>query len=291
MSDTLTIRPAPEPAAAATLLEWAAAEGWNPGLHDAAAFHAAEPDGWWLAETPEGEPVAGLSLVHDADGAFAFLGLYIVRPDWRGRGAGLRVWTAALAASRAACIGLDGVPAQQANYARSGFAPAFRSQRFRFNGPVETPPAPTDGDALVPLTEVPEADVLALDRAVAFPGRRPAFLRAWCAPSDGAALGLVRDGRLAGWGVIRRCRSGHKVGPLIAPDRAAAHRLLTALRATAGADEGYLDVPHANPEALALAADLGLSPVFETARMYRGPVPEPGLDLGRLYGVTTFELG
>ena len=24
-------------------IEWAAAEGWNPGLHDAPCFHAADP--------------------------------------------------------------------------------------------------------------------------------------------------------------------------------------------------------------------------------------------------------
>ncbi len=34
---------------------------------------------------------------------------------------------------------------------------------------------------------------------------------------------------------------------------------------------------------------LGLSPVFETARMYTGPAPAIALD--RIFGVTSFELG
>jgi hypothetical protein len=38
-----------------------------------------------------------------------------------------------------------------------------------------------------------------------------------------------------------------------------------------------------------LAQDLGLAPVFETARMYTGTVPR--LRLERVFGVTTFELG
>jgi hypothetical protein len=40
---------------------------------------------------------------------------------------------------------------------------------------------------------------------------------------------------------------------------------------------------------MALTQDLGLSPVFETARMYTGPIPS--LQIARVFGVTTFELG
>ena len=42
-------------------------------------------------------------------------------------------------------------------------------------------------------------------------------------------------------------------------------------------------------DAVALAGDHGLSPVFETARMYTGPIRP--LRLERVFGVTTFELG
>jgi len=51
----------------------------------------------------------------------------------------------------------------------------------------------------------------------------------------------------------------------------------------------YLDVPEPNAEALALVGDRGMGKVFETARMYRGPAPR--LELDRVFGVTTFELG
>jgi hypothetical protein len=40
---------------------------------------------------------------------------------------------------------------------------------------------------------------------------------------------------------------------------------------------------------MALAADLGLTRRFETARMYKGPAPE--IPLERVFGITTFELG
>ena len=55
------------------------------------------------------------------------------------------------------------------------------------------------------------------------------------------------------------------------------------------AREVFLDCPEPNRPATDLAARYGLSPVFETARMYRGAAP--ALPLARIYGITTFELG
>jgi hypothetical protein len=99
----------------------------------------------------------------------------------------------------------------------------------------------------------------------------------------------VRDGGLAGWGVIRPCRKGRKIGPLAADDLAAAELVLSALLASVGGGEIFLDVPSINRDAVSLAQDLGLVPVFETARMYTGAIPP--LRLERVFGVTTFELG
>jgi len=99
----------------------------------------------------------------------------------------------------------------------------------------------------------------------------------------------VRDEGLAAWGVIRPCRKGRKIGPLVADDRATAEVVLSALLASAGGGETFLDVPSINRDAVALAQDLGLTPVFETARMYTGAIPP--LRLERVFGVTTFELG
>ena len=99
----------------------------------------------------------------------------------------------------------------------------------------------------------------------------------------------MRDGWLAGWGVIRPCRKGFKIGPLVADDRAAAEAVLSALLARVGAGEVFLDVPSINRNAIVLAQDFGLAPVFETARMYTGAIPP--LRLERVFGVTSFELG
>src|SRR5262245_33481865 len=156
----------------------------------------------------------------------------------------------------------------------------------RSGGTVAGPDVPQAG--VVALGDVPLAMVEASDATV-FPAPRPSFLRAWIGAPGHIGRALVRDGELAAWGVIRPCRHGFKIGPLVADDRAAAEAVLSALLAAIGGGEIFLDIPSINRDAIALAKDLGLAPVFETARMYTGAIPP--LRLQRVFGVTTFELG
>ena len=263
-------------------IDWAAAEGWNPGLHDAACFYAADPDGF-LVGLVDDKPVATISVVRYG-ASFGFLGLYIVAPAHRGRGYGLAMWNAGLAHLRGRVIGLDGVVAQQPNYRRSGFALAYRN--IRWEGAAH---AAVADPRIVALASVPFDAVEAFDQTL-FPAERARFLQCWIRPPQGAALGIVGDGTLAGYGVIRAARQGFKIGPLGARDAAIAEALFDALvgRVTPGSAV-YLDTPQPNRSAVALAERRGMTPVFETARMYAGVAPDTPLD--RLFGVTTFELG
>lgn len=319
----LAIRPM-LPAEVPLAVDWAAAEGWNPGLDDAGPFAAADPDGF-LVGTIDGEPVATISLVGPAP-AFGFLGFYIVAPAFRGRGHGLAIWNAALERRPFRTIGLDGVVAQQPNYRKSGFVLAHRN--VRYGGRVEpaailpladgTPDASDaaspvraaaavgaaagigaasgapglsapGGGRIVPVGTALAAAVLAYDRPF-YPADRAAFLAAWIAPTAARrSLALVRDGAVAGYGVARRCRTGAKIGPLFADDEAGAEALFRALAGLFPEGETFLDPPEPHGAAVALARRFGLSPVFETARMYRGQAPD--LPIGRTFGITTFELG
>jgi hypothetical protein len=262
-------------------VNWARDEGWNPGLADDACFAAADPGGFFIGEL-DGVPAATVSCVNYGT-SFAFLGFYIVRADLRGRGYGLRMWNAAIAHAGPRVVGLDGVVAQQENYRKSGFALAYAN--VRYGGIVAAPDAHPAG--IIALDDIPLAMVEASD-AMVFPAPRPAFLRAWIGAPGHVGRALMRDGALAGWGVIRPCRKGHKIGPLVADDRSAAAAVLSALLTGIGG-EVFLDVPSINPDAVALAQALGLAPTFETARMYTGAIKP--LRLERVFGVTSFELG
>ena len=261
-------------------LDWAAAEGWNPGLADATPFQVADPTGFLMGSL--GDMPAGSISVVRYPGGFGFLGFFIVRPELRGQGFGRQLWDAGIAYLQGCTVGLDGVVAQQANYRRSGFVYAWPN--FRFAGSIEGRADP----ALCDASALPFDAILALDRAL-FPAPRAAFLAAWLAMPRSRTLALVEDGMPVGLGTIRRCRQGCKIGPLYAPDRGGAERLVRGLAATVPGAEIYLDVPGPNAAAMALVEELGLGQRFETARMYLGPVPE--LPLQRVFGITSFELG
>jgi hypothetical protein len=228
-----------------------------------------------------GMPAATISVVN-YDERFAFLGFYIVRPDLRGRGYGKRVWQRGMEHAGARTIGLDGVLAQQENYRRSGFVLAYRNVRYGGSSSAAS------ASGTVALADVAFAAIEA-DDATVFPAPRSSFLRAWITAPGHVGRAVVRDGRLRAWGVIRPCRMGFKVAPLVADDRASAEQVLAALVAGVGGGEIFLDVPEPNSEATALARSHGLAPVFETARMYTGPTRAVRLE--RVFGVTSFELG
>jgi len=279
--NTFTIRTM-RPAEISLAVDWAAAEGWNPGTADAACFASVDAEGFLIGEL-DGTPAATVSCVN-YDERFAFLGFYIVRADLRGKGYGLRIWDAAIAHAGTRVIGLDGVTAQQENYKKSGFQLAYAN--VRYGGTVAASAAPRAD--IIELSDVPIAAVEVGD-AMVFPAPRSAFLRTWIGSPGHIGCAVMRDGRLSSWGVIRPCRIGFKIGPLVADDRVGAEAVLSALIARVGGGEIFLDVPGINGEAAALARDFGLAPVFQTARMYTGAIPP--LRLERVFGVTTFELG
>lgn len=264
-------------------VDWAAREGWNPGLDDAGCFLAADPGGF-LQGSQDGRPVGTISAVrYGAD--FGFIGLYIVEPHLRGHGIGSLLWSAALDRLAGRVVGLDGVVAMQQSYARSGFVLAHRS--IRFGGVADVPLAAVG--ATEPLDPRDLGDLVAYDREC-FGAARPGFLARWIRQPDVIARVVRREGRLQGYGVLRRCRDGAKVGPLFADDADTASQLLDALLARSPREGPvYLDVPEPNEAGRALARRRGLLPVFETARMYRGG--DPALPLARVFGITTFELG
>lgn len=268
----------------ARALDWAAAEGWNPGLDDARAFQIADPEGF-LVGLLGGEPVGCVSVVrYGVD--FGFLGFYITTPQARGKGYGMQLWDAGMARLTGRNVGLDGVPAQQDNYRKSGFRLAWRN--IRYQGLAAARGLPPPGTVLTDGKTLPFAAIAAYDRRF-FPALRDGFLANWIGAPGHIALAAMRDGTLHGLGVIRPCRAGFKIGPLYAADAAIAAALVGGLCERAGPGVVALDVPETNARAVHLAESLGMVPAFETARMYTGA--DPAIDAAGLFGVTTFELG
>lgn len=106
-----------------------------------------------------------------------------------------------------------------------------------------------------------------------FPTERSTFLKNWITLPDSYGVAVLEEDRIGGYGMIRACREGYKIGPLFA-------------------DAGktvYFDVPEINEPGMAIAGRYGMEQVFGTGRIYMNGEPE--VELGRVFGVTSFELG
>ncbi|MCF6313983.1 MAG: hypothetical protein L3J39_16170 [Verrucomicrobiales bacterium] len=271
------------------VIEWAAKEGWNPGLDDADIFWQTDPQAYLGVEL-EGELVAAGSVV-SYDGKFGFMGFFIVRADLRGLGIGTQLWfhrrdVLLARLEPGACIAMDGVFDMQDWYAKGGFVFAHRNLRMLGVGR-----ATTSDTTCVDLGELPFEQIAEYDaRHFGYP--REAFLRPWIQPKSGRALGVVEEGRLRGYGVVRECQEGFKIGPLFADDAAVADQIFEALADYAAGQSLILDVPEVNEAAMELARKNEMKEVFGCARMYYG-ADETGetLPWQNIYGVTTFELG
>lgn len=264
-------------------VEWAALEGWNPGLHDAACFGAVDPNGF-LVGLLNNQPIACISAV-SYHSRFGFMGFYIVKPEYRGQGYGIKIWDAAIQYLKNQNIGLDGVVEQQDNYRKSGFKLAYSN--IRYEGITQSLTAAFDG--IVPLTPTLFEAVSNYDR-LCFPEERSDFLRCWVQQPESYALVATEQNEIKGYGVIRKCRNGYKIGPLFANNAILADQLMLSLSDWAVPGERlYLDVPEPNTDAVQLAEKYCMKKAFGTARMYTQQKPD--IRLEKVFGVTSFELG
>jgi GNAT superfamily N-acetyltransferase len=263
------------------IIKLAAEQGWNPGLHDGECFFNADPQGFFIGEL-SGERIGCISAV--SYGSFGFIGLYIVKEEYRKKGYGIALWERAMNRLEGCNIGLDGVVVQQENYKKSGFVLAHRNLRYEGIIRTDLPSVPY----IVTAEEVP-LDAIADYDAHHFPADRKAFLACWVSMPDAKSLVYHKNGDIYGYGTIRKCQCGYKIGPLFADTYEIAEQLFLNLAGFAGQEPVYLDISDTNDGALALCRQYHMAQKFETARMYTGETPR--VNWNNVYGITTFELG
>lgn len=267
-----------------TMLDWAAQEGWNPGEDDAPSYYAADPGGF-LGCYLNNQLVSMVSAVQYGE-SFGFLGFYICHPEFRRQGLGAVIWNAAMKRLEGRTIGLDGVVEEQDNYAKSGFKLVHQNMRYSGLSDVTMPMdqrISIIGKGILP-------SIIKYDRNY-FPAERSAFLERWMEPMNPMRRGLylVEEGIVRGYGVIRAARDGYRIGPMVAETPEGADLLFRALAGSAKGQMINIDLPLPNEQAVELAERYDLSPVFATARMYKGQ--DPNLPLDKIYSFASYELG
>ncbi len=258
-------------------VEWARQEGWNPGLYDADAFYAQDPNGFFIGYL-DGEPIATISAVKYGN-SYAFGGFYIVKKEYRGSGYGIEIFKKAMDYVKGQNVGGDGVVENLEKYATVGLKLAHMNARYGGVGSGLNTLAPN----VAKLSEISYDDMC-------FGVPRREFLRLWLNQPESKVFGYVKDGKLMGYGMLRKCFTGYKIGPLFADNDEVAKELFDSLIGQVDSKtEVFFDVPECNPGAVEIATKYGMKKVFATGRVYSKG--QPKFPLEKWYGVTTFELG
>ena len=264
-------------------MAWAEAEGWQPGIGDAGPFFAADPGGYYRGVI-DGETVATISVVRGSPET-AFVGLYIVKPGFRGRGFGRRLWDDVLGRFVGTTLGLDAVPDQVSTYASEGFVPAYGNARYSID--ASRLPAPAETARTESATSI-DFDALVEFDSLHFFGARPDFLRGWITGEGRDSVVTLDGDEVTGFAASRSTTAGHRIGPVFTAEPDLARQMILTL---ASGIEGpvAIDIPQPNVAALDLVGSLSMDRSFETARMYRGPAPR--LPLEQIFAITSLELG
>ncbi len=268
------------------LVQWAAEESWNPSPHEADVFYSSDPNGF-VGFFVGNELIAGGAII-SYNQEFGFMGLFIVKPEYRAKGYGKALWyrrrdELIARLKPGASIGMDGVVPMQDFYSRGGFQLAFKDERYE-----------KIGSSFSYSTSIREANpsdlptILAYDETC-FGFQRIAFMQAWLSMPDSKTFLINSSGKLSGFCHIRKVLNGYKIGPLFADNLFYAEELYRACLNYGKNEPVFLDIPLNNPDAINLVRNFQAKYVFECARMYYGP--EPNLPWQKVFGITSFELG
>ena len=268
------------------LVKWAKDEGWNPGPNDAEVYWTTDPEGFY-GYYCNGALIAGGSII-SYDKEFGFMGLFIVKPEYRSSGIGRKLWyhrrdTLLSRLNEGASIGMDGVVALQPFYEKGGFEIAYRDERFGKTGMefmLDKNISPIDDDDI--------KSILAYDKQC-FGFSRPQFMKPWLKLPNNKTFKYIEHGELKGFAIVRKANTGYKICPLFADNEEIAENLYKACLNSVVGEPLYLDIPVINQGAVNLIKKYNATSVFECARMYFGK--SPNIEIDKVFGITTFELG
>lgn len=266
---------------------------WNQNAADWRAMLALG-SGWGIdARLPGGDAMlAASTVVLPYGSSFAWVSMVLVLPEFRRQGLATLLLRHALAALKAQgrSAVLDATPAGHAVYKQEGFADTWGFARYQRDASAANAAVPVAPALLYtrPLHASDWPAIAALDTP-AFGADRLPLLRLLAERQPQAARVLETAGRVSGYVLARDGREATQIGPLLAPDEAAASALfLDAAQGIAG--PVYADLLDHRPTLLAHLQALGFKHQRPFTRMVHGRKKAPG-DAGAVMLVAGPELG
>lgn len=193
--------------------------GWNQTTADWRCFLESSPRGCFAVEVDGNVVGTAATIVYEQ--RFAWIGMVLVDPEFRGRGIGtclLRKAVEHLDEIGIRTMKLDATPAGRPIYQKLGFQDEYEIERWLLNRPAPDA-APAAG-----LRSVSDR-VLRLDRET-FGADRGSLLRSLAAENPDFVMAAEREGEMAGYTFGRRGTLADHLGPWIARDEETAKQLL-----------------------------------------------------------------
>ncbi|QQE11960.1 GNAT family N-acetyltransferase [Planctomycetota bacterium] len=268
------------------IYDYAATEGWNPCKGIAKAVYNIDPKGFWVGKI-DGNIVASISIVRYQQ-HYGFIGLFIVKPPYRGGLIGYRIADYAVddAKSRGVeILACDGVPQNLHKYEQQGFALDSFITRYQCD-------VPENMSETNHCVAVNKSDYSKVNNFIQYfePENRDVFLSGWQNSKNVQGLIIEKNGRVQAYGSLCRTYEGYRIGPLYAYNHDVASHIFNGLMLKA--EQGHsihIDVPDKNKAGNQLVKKWGMEPSWVLGRMYKGGKPD--INLSCVFGTWLAEVG
>lgn len=276
------------------VMNWCKEEKWNVGMYDAAAYYALDSKGHFLFLLDK-QPIGAISMVKYSHNLFA-IGPFIVKKEYRSKGFGSQIWQYAiemLKKNHNATACLYSVPTQISRYAASGFQSDFHIQRWKKSFIKQTYKMEETTTNLKQLNSIPIDSIIEYDQSI-FSVSRKKLLAKFIQNENIVGFASTDDsGIITGFGLIRPCIKGYRIGPLYADHIENAQKLFQTLLNHANSTV-FIDAPSHNPHIEQFTNYFGLDRVSkeDTAAMFRGEIPDSlRTNNHKNYAICSLEVG
>jgi GNAT superfamily N-acetyltransferase len=248
--------------------------GWNQTTNDWKCFLKASPAGCFVAEVDG--TVRGTAATISYEHRFAWVGMVLVDPEFRGHGIGTRLLERTIAyleAMKIPAIKLDATPQGRPIYEKLGFTPECEIARLILKRP-KMPDAQGVSEPVSVDSNQLQA-IVAADEEI-FGASRSDLLCSLHQNAPDLTVAEWRNGKLHGYAFGRHGSFADQLGPWMAMDSQAARRLLETFLRRCSSEALVVDCLQANQMAGELVCAHGFSYSRSLTRMYRGKNQFPG---------------
>ena len=201
---------------------------WNQTAQDWRRFLDASPNGCFVAQVDS--RIVGTATTIRYEDKFAWIGMVLVDPEYRGRGIGTRLLEKAIAfldEAKIPTMKLDATPLGKPLYEKLGFVTEYEIERLVLKRDAEDLPPSPPMQAQGPISN-PELDlVVAQDREL-FGANRGDLLKSLRRDAPELTSAVWNGGKLQGYVFGRKGSFADHIGPLMATNRESCQRLVAA---------------------------------------------------------------